>query len=320
MAKNGPAKSEWLFGDDLNKRINTKSSTNTAVTASSCPYYPYDKYLGSKTGSNQQHWFKKLPNFPEGLYSREEVVNKAEQQIPQKLDNVSSKNVVHSNFGAGNIKHFYENWKKIRNDHIILSIIQYSFKINFTEKPQNHNEPKIPHDMLKTEIITQEVKKLLNKGVIAECSRETGDFVSTIFTRQKKDGTFKTILSLKYLNEFAQYQHFKMESLLDVFKIIKPNAWMASADLKDAFFMVPTHESHQKYFKFERTDKVYKFVGMLNGCSDAMQKFTKILRTVYANVRQKSHLSVVFVDDSYLQGDTETECLGNVEATTALLE
>ena len=211
-----------------------------------------------------------------------------------------------------------ENWKKITNDHIILNIIRYGFKINFKEKPQYQNVPKIPHDMLETEIITQEVKKLLNKGVIVECSRETGDFASTVFTKQKKDGTFRTILNLKYLNEFVQYQHFKMESLLDAFKIVKPSAWMASIDLKDAFFTVPIHESHQKYFKFEWIDKVYKFVGMPNGYSDAMQIFTKILKPLYGNLKQKGHLSVVFVDDSYLQ--RETECLRNVEATIALLE
>ena len=136
---------------------------------------------------------QKLPNFPEGLCSREEAANKAEQPVPQKLDKVSSKNVVHANFISGNMKHFYENWKKITNDHNMLSTIQYGFKINFKEKPQYQNVPKIPHDMSETEIITQEVKKLLNKGVIAECSRETGDFVFTVFTRQKKDGTFRTI-------------------------------------------------------------------------------------------------------------------------------
>ena len=59
---------------------------------------------------------------------------------------------------------------------------------------------------------------------------------------------------------------------------------------------------------------------MLNGYSDVMRIFTKILKPVYANSRQKGHSSVVFVDDSYLQGDTETECLGNVEAATVLLK
>ena len=59
---------------------------------------------------------------------------------------------------------------------------------------------------------------------------------------------------------------------------------------------------------------------MSNGYSDVMWIFTKILKPVYANLRQKGHLSVVFVDDPYLQGDTETECLRNVETTIALLE
>ena len=58
--------------------------------------------------------------------------------------------------------------------------------------------------MLKTEIITQEVKTHLIKEFIVECSIEIGDFVCTVFMRQMKDGTFRTILNLKYLNEFVQ--------------------------------------------------------------------------------------------------------------------
>ena len=56
LAKNVPAKLEWLFGDDLNKRINTISSTNTALAANSRLYYQYDKCLGSQTDTNQQHY------------------------------------------------------------------------------------------------------------------------------------------------------------------------------------------------------------------------------------------------------------------------
>ena len=48
---------------------------------------------------------------------------------------------------------------------------------------------------------------------------------------------------------------------------------------------------------------------MPNGYSDAIPVFTKILKPVYANLTEKGHLSAVFVEDSYLQGDTETECL-----------
>ena len=86
-------------------------------------------------------------------------------------------------------------------------------------------------------------------------SRESGDFISTVFTRKKKSGTFRFILNSKYLNNFVVYKHFKMESILDVFKIINKDVWMASVDLKDAFLTIPINEAYQKYFMFGWLEK-----------------------------------------------------------------
>ena len=63
------------------------------------------------------------------------------------------------------------------------------------------------------------------------------------------------ILNLSELNEYVVYQRFKMESLQDVLNIIKPYAWMASVDLKDAFYSIPVHKKHQKYSTFFWKDK-----------------------------------------------------------------
>ena len=160
---------------------------------------------------------------------------------------------------------------------------------------------------MKNAIINAEIEELLQKGVIIKCEREDNGFVSTIFTRENKDGSFRTILNLKCLNKFVKYKHFKMESLKDAFKIIKQGERMASVDLKDAFFTVSVHKSHQKYFKFEWFKDFYKFIGMPNGYSEAMRILTKILRPVFGYLRQEGYLSVIFVDDSYLQGNTERE-------------
>ena len=66
--------------------------------------------------------------------------------------------------------------------------------------------------------------------------------------------------------------------------------------------------------------EVYKFIGMLNGHSYVTRIFTTILKPAYANLRQRGYLSAVFANELYFQGDTEIECLGNVEATTALFK
>ena len=116
--------------------------------------------------------------------------------------------------------------------------MNYGLKIDFKNKPQLANVPKIPHNIEEKSITNLEINKLLKKGVINKCQKEEDDFISTVFTREKKDGAFRTILNLKYLNEFVEYKHFKMESLEDVFEIIKKDVWMASVDLKDAFFTI----------------------------------------------------------------------------------
>ena len=72
------------------------------------------------------------------------------------------------------------------------------------------------------------------------------------------------ILNLKTFNKFVNYKHFKMESINSVLNIIKPNVYMASIDLKDTFFSVPVHSTHQKYLKFT-FDDLFQFTYMSNG-------------------------------------------------------
>ena len=51
-----------------------------------------------------------------------------------------------------------------------------------------------------------------------------------------------------------------------------------------------------------------------------MHVFTKILKPPFALLRKFGHLSVVYVDDTYLQGENFLECMHNLEDTVALLQ
>ena len=59
---------------------------------------------------------------------------------------------------------------------------------------------------------------------------------------------------------------------------------------------------------------------MPNGNSEAMRLFTKLLKPPFSILRTHGYLSVVFVDDSYLQGHTFSTCEDNVNATVDLLQ
>ena len=48
---------------------------------------------------------------------------------------------------------------------------------------------------------------------------------------------------------------------------------------------------------------------MPNRYSDAMRVFTKMLKPPFATLQKQNFISVIFVDDSYLQGNTRGEYL-----------
>ena len=121
------------------------------------------------------------------------------------------------------------------------------------------------------------------------------------------------ILNLKRFNEHVAYHHFKMESLKSALKMMKPGCYMASVDLKDAYYSVHVDIKYQKFLKFYRRGKLYQYTCLPNGLACATRVFTKLqepwapaklLKPVYPTFRSQGHLSVGSIDDSYLQGNT----------------
>ena len=111
-----------------------------------------------------------------------------------------------------------------------------------------------------------------------------------------------------------------MESLKQAIHMVKPNCFLASIDIKDAFYSVPIHSTHKKYLKFMWVHKSYQCNVMPNGYLDAMRVFTKILKPVFAYLREQGYTSVVYVDDSLLYRLTYEQCKENIIATVGSLQ
>lgn len=120
------------------------------------------------------------------------------------------------------------------------------------------------------------------------------------------------ILNFKNLNKHVQYNHFKVDTLQSVLNSMRPNCFMASIDLKDAYYCVPIAPSHQKYLKFEWDGRLYQFTCFPYGLAFCPRKFTKLMKPAYAILRQLGPVNSPYIDDSYLQGGDYHECLANV--------
>ena len=246
-----------------------------------------------------------------------EVCNANMTSLP--IDIVHSLIKSQTSFQAGELKHFLPQWEAITNDPTILQIVSgVKLEFNNSVAPVQHSGRPSVFNSHQHSIVNAEIAKLLAKGVIVPAAQETEEFISTIFLRPKKDGTHRTILNLKACNEFIAYHHFKMDTLEAAVNMMRPGCFMASVDLKDAYYTVPIHPSHQKYLKFCFDSAFYKYTCLPNGLASAPRIFTKLLKPVYATLRSMGHLNSGYIDDSYLQGDNSKECHRNVIDTIML--
>lgn len=111
-----------------------------------------------------------------------------------------------------------------------------------------------------------------------------------------------------------------MEDYRTASKLISPNCFMASVDLKDAYFLVNINEADRKYLRFKYCDEIYEFSCLPFGLCTAPYVFTKLLKPVMECLRSNNILCVIYLDDILCFGNDYTQCLNNVQFIVKLLQ
>ena len=96
------------------------------------------------------------------------------------------------------------------------------------------------------------------------------------------EGDWRPVIDLSHLNDFVQLTPFKMETVASVLLSVREGDFLASLDLKDAYFQIPIHGSSRKLLRFMSEGTVYQFKALCFGLSTAPQVFTRIFAAVSA--------------------------------------
>ena len=149
------------------------------------------------------------------------------------------------NFVAGNIAHHFSDCRSITSDPSILVIVS-GYSIDFERLPYQTSVPCIKFSKRDEHIIAVEVQKLLDKGVLNKTAHCSGEFISSVFTRTKKDGSQRLILNFKNLNEFVLTGILKWNPSNQLPNYLKEfDYWLEVLDLKDAYCSVPINPRHR---------------------------------------------------------------------------
>ena len=155
-------------------------------------------------------------------------------------------------FRAEGIKHKLIEWQKITADAEILDMVT-GVSIEFIQKPvQDYIPSQIKFSQWEKIAVDAEILKMHKKGVIETVSHSPGEYISTIFTRPKRDSEdLRAILNMKILNENIVYRHFKVDDLPHALTLLRTGYFLAVIDIKEGFHNVSVKPKFRKYLRFQ---------------------------------------------------------------------
>jgi len=222
-------------------------------------------------------------------------------------------------FIAATLPSHIEFWKSLTSDSYVLNIV-YGYEIQFTKGIlPNKSAGKHLVAADKNMLITKEIDSLLQMGVIETCQPSDDEYISPVFMVQKSDGSFRKILNLKKLNEFVEYEHFKMENLQMACALITPGCYMTSVDLMKAYYSVAIRKSSRKYLRFKWNDQTYQYRALPNGLSSAPRVFTRLMRVLFSQLRENGAECIFYLDDSFFVAPTVDKCANDTRSAVELL-
>ena len=192
------------------------------------------------------------------------------------------------------------------------------YKIEFESNPVQLNIPReYQQNVHQKSVLQTQIDDMCARGVINQIGYSEDLFISSIFGREKPNGDIRMIIDSSNLNQFVEKIHFKMDHLEVALDMIEEGMFMSSIDLKDAYYSVPIWQCHKKYLSFQWEGSIFQFQVLPFGLSSAPRVFTKLLKPVFAQMREEGFSVLGYIDDSLILAYSFEEC---VRATNRLRE
>ena len=122
---------------------------------------------------------------------------------------------------------------------------------------------------------------------------------------EKATGGWRPVIDLSHLNDFVQLTPFKMETVASVLLSVREGDFLASLDLKDAYFQIPIHGSSRKLLRFMSEGTVYQFKALCFGLSIAPQVFTRVFAAGRAWAHARGIRLLRYLDDWLVLSSSE---------------
>ena len=225
--------------------------------------------------------------------------------------------------GGGCLAPHWRRWQAIGAESWVVTILRDGYRVPFLDSPPPLSRTPVPFPTYRAgspraQALRQEIEGMLAKGAL-EIARDPGPgFYSRLFLVEKASGGWRPVIDLSHLNEFVQLTPFKMETVASVLLSVREGDFLASLDLKDAYFQIPIHRSSRKLLRFMSEGTVYQFRALCFGLSTAPQVFSRVFAVVSAWAHTHGIRLLRYLDDWLVLSSSEREAKQAVQSLLSL--
>ena len=177
----------------------------------------------------------------------------------------------------------------------------------------------VVRDPVQAGALAEEVATLLQKGAITKVSQsdQKAGFYSMYFLVPKKDGSFRSVLDLRRLNQFIKVLPFKMLTTKDILQAIGQGEWFTTLDLKDAYFHVRIWRGHRPFLRFAFQGQAYQFRVLPFGLSLSPRVFTRVVAAALHPLQLSGLKVLPYLDDWLIVAPSRSQVLADTRLVLA---
>ena len=178
--------------------------------------------------------------------------------------------------------------------------------------------PNVPLRLSKSSLPVSRGLDYVVEGSLGESPRSGSRPLQTSLRSGKGVRGWRPVIDLSPFNEFVQQTPFKMETASSVLLSVRKGDFLASIDLKDAYFQIPVHVFSRKWLRFVLNGTVHRFRVLCFGLSTAPQVFTGVFTTVSAWAYACGVRLLRYLDDWLVLASTEARARQHVRDLLSL--
>ena len=164
------------------------------------------------------------------------------------------------------------------------------------------------------EIINEQIKEMLETGIIVENS---GEYAAPCFCVDKKGGKKRLVVDFRGMNDRTEGFSFPIPNIEDSLDKLNGSQYFCKIDLFSGFNQIPIHPKDQPKTGFVTPEGTYQFTrlpfGLRNASNWFQHRISKVLQS------ELNHSCLVYIDDIIIFGKTFAEMLQKLKKVMSKL-